>query len=785
MKSEIIFMDHPPDSSTIFKRDKLKTIDRKGGNPVEEYESKLSFVPLLQHWEKQLREGSAPAKLFAKEVLARAKRLPELYQPIDNPTWLSKYTELLELMLSPVFPAAINTWPVGKANAPFETKAFYHTPTWEPAFEVAPSSMDDYQTELQFDFSTLNICLAILSACYQQPLNCRMPAFQPVAVQGKDGVERFFRPIMNQNFLKINAIGNKPPLSKKSIQRLFENIYDTEAWRRALPPHKFEINGFTATTFDDVTAETALSRINSILLSKDALKTGENIAQLENLFRSYFLFPGLQVGVLSLRADDENFTVNDYPTGLLNWKKGTSLSEMPRSVYGRACHFGEVVISEQITAGNKNLLTKHGIGSHLVAPLKNSSGRVIGLVELGSTDAFAINSFTEIQLRNVLPQLSRSMERQQEELVNRIEALMRQKFTAMHPSVEWRFMEVAERYLSKLNEKGKAILEPILFKDIFPLYAQSDITSSSLTRNRTIREDIKTQMILIVDLLKLMMRRLDFPLLKHILQQAEGYVARLEDEMQTSDEAFFMHFILKEVHPLLREIAERGTLMHRAIHRYFGKLDPKLGIIYNKRKAYEESVNLINVTLSELMEEADDRAQLMIPHFFEKYQTDGVQFELYVGQSLLRHGKFSEFQLNNLRLWQLQTMCEVTRRMRDLKQILPMPLETAQLVFVYGQPISVRFRMDEKSFDVDGVYNLRYEIIKKRIDKAFVQGTEDRLTQPGKIAIVYAADPMRQLYLDFCAFLIKEGYIEEEIEELEIEKLQETQGLKALRVKVK
>ncbi len=29
--------------------------------------------------------------------------------------------------------------------------------------------------------------------------------------------------------------------------------------------------------------------------------------------------------------------------------------------------------------------------------------------------------------------------------------------------------------------------------------------------------------------------------------------------------------------------------------------------------------------------------------------------------------------------------------------------------------------MDEKRFDVDGAYNARYEIVKKRIDKAYVK----------------------------------------------------------------
>jgi hypothetical protein len=48
-------------------------------------------------------------------------------------------------------------------------------------------------------------------------------------------------------------------------------------------------------------------------------------------------------------------------------------------------------------------------------------------------------------------------------------------------------------------------------------------------------------------------------------------------------------------------------------------------------------------------------------------------------------------------------------------------LRVASLILVHGNPLAIKFRMDEKQFDVDGAYNIRYEIIKKRIDKAFIK----------------------------------------------------------------
>ena len=135
-------------SSSLSKSSKSKHVNN--GTTAREYQAKLSFAPLLQYWERQLGEGSAPAKLIAKEVIARAKRLPEFSQPIDDPTWLAKHTELLELMLSPVFPATSNADLIGLAYPPCSSTAFYHTPAWQPAFDVVLPRLDD-QTELPFE----------------------------------------------------------------------------------------------------------------------------------------------------------------------------------------------------------------------------------------------------------------------------------------------------------------------------------------------------------------------------------------------------------------------------------------------------------------------------------------------------------------------------------------------------------------------------------------------------------------------------------------------------------
>jgi len=137
-----------------------------------------------------------------------------------------------------------------------------------------------------------------------------------------------------------------------------------------------------------------------------------------------------------------------------------------------------------------------------------------------------------------------------------------------------------------------------------------------------------------------------------------------------------------------------------------------------------------------------------------------------------------------LRLWQLQALINVTKSVAGLQDSLPMKMTTAQLIFAFGQPITIQFRMDEKRFDVEGAYNVRYEVIKKRIDKALVLGTEERLTQPNHLAVVYTHVTDRKVYLELLQYLSESGQVVGEVEELELEPMQGVDGLMALRVKV-
>ena len=130
-------------------------------------------------------------------------------------------------------------------------------------------------------------------------------------------------------------------------------------------------------------------------------------------------------------------------------------------------------------------------------------------------------------------------------------------------------------------------------------------------------------------------------------------------------------------------------------------------------------------------------------------------------------------------------MVNIARLTHKLLPGLQIPLRTTQIIFVYSQPIDISFRKDERRFDVEGSYNIKYEIIKKRIDKVRVRQTGERLTQTGCIAIVFNNEKDMDEYRQHIEFLQNKGLLKDDkVEILDLEELQSVSGLKALRVGV-
>ena len=140
-------------------------------------------------------------------------------------------------------------------------------------------------------------------------------------------------------------------------------------------------------------------------------------------------------------------------------------------------------------------LIKSGVRSIVVAPLHYQE-QTIGTLELSSPNSGDLTALHAPKLDEVLPLFSMAVKRSMDELDNRVQAFIKEQCTAIHPVVEWRFRKAVFDGLERQGAAPGAVpteMEPIVFRDVHPLYAIADIRGSSTQRSWSIQADLLAQ----------------------------------------------------------------------------------------------------------------------------------------------------------------------------------------------------------------------------------------------------------------------------------------------------
>ena len=752
------------------------------------YEVKLSFDPLIERVESFFKKPTMSEEIY-QEIIQKFKHLEEL---TANDSQTEDYSADLEHLLAYYFPLFSQNNVLGFVGSPFGQSFVYQTPALKQLFQ-------DEEYEIWINgcgkitpsfFPVLHVARLILNHCYHREIEMDITETFTLRHR-KTGIEKHFRSSVYLDSINIIEKAPLKPITDEILQDLLNNYDDLDRWLAQFPPESFAFEGMSFVLFEDITEMEILSRIRERMGNKeDVLDLHSEVQFVRQQLKSFLNNERIVSGVAPVIMREWNEKTAQL--SILS-RSGSSLSIenhptlIEGSLYEKVIQTKETIICHDLnlepTTEVEQVLLANGISSLILVPVIDNQGAIVALIELGAPVETPLSAFTLFRLSEVISLLKIGLNRLRREVESSISIFMQKEFTSIHPSVDWKFRQVAKMALSHQKEH---IDMDIRFPDVYPLFGQLDIVGSSQARNQAIQADLDKNLSLLADTLEECRRQIDFPLLGMIAYKVEKWKRKITNNFFSSDETQASSFLLLEVHPLLRQMAEEHpSKVASVIHRYFDHIDPQVGIVYKKRKNFEQTVSQINQSISQFIEAEEASLQQVLPHYFELYKTDGIEYNLYIGQSLLSERKFSEHYVKNFRLWQLISMCKIVRQLEETKHQLPLPLSTAQLIFVYSNTLNIQFRKDEKKFDVEGVYNVRYEIIKKRIDKAYVVGKNERLTLAGHIAIAYLDDKDKTEYQQYLTYLAGEGYIEPNIEELVLEKVQGVEGIRALRVKVK
>lgn len=528
----------------------------------------------------------------------------------------------------------------------------------------------------------------------------------------------------------------------------------------------------------DITAQAIIQSITQLLIDHDSILKPQKFEALDCKMRQ--LFASDETVIVSIEGDQVRLFMSSLEADVEVGEY--SLQTLQRSHLVRALSTNQVLVVPDLakdceTAVGKQLVQR-GVRSLLLMPLVNESysphqeaPQPIGAVCLMSYQPGRFDGLDCRHAQQLIPAFTMALttalrQLRQRHLLNNI-----------HPAVEWRFAQEADRRSWGLPP------EPIVFEQVYPLYGISDIRGSSAERNRAIQLDLLEQFQLGLAVLDAVAACEANALTEQIRLDLLDHVHHLERDITVDSEITGIQYLGDRLEVHFDHFSCCSPIVQEAIDTYRAACNTEHGCVYTARAQYDSILSQINRALRETWDQWQDRMQAIIPHYCDIEISDGIDHMLYVGTSI--SPKFSAFHLKSLRYEQLRAMCDCARTALTIQGTSDVALQVTHLILVQDMTLDIFHDEEtERMFDVRGTRDMRYEIVKKRIDKAVDEATQTRITQPGKLTIVYTTERELDEYQEYLRYLVREGWINEDVEAGTVEPLQGVNGLRFVRVQV-
>ncbi len=573
---------------------------------------------------------------------------------------------------------------------------------------------------------------------------------------------------------EFNDLGVTPQSSRSELIGQLLAPEQVQALVDRLDLERYQVEGVLLLEGVEVTERQTIHSLIQLLIDRESVLQPRKMHRVNRLVRT--LFRADNSFILSAENDQARLLM-----GLDNLQDEATIFPMTQlqgSHFFTAAEAGQVLNIPNLQADCptqcEQFIQEQGVRSLLIIPLVVQSmletsaaqSKLIGIVGLTSQQAYHFDSVDCRNAATLIPALTAALRH-----------AIQRRFTKIHPAVEWRFVQEAERRSWGLPP------ETIVFNDVYPLYGISDIRGSSNERNRAIQTDLLHQFQLGIDIINAVCDSTETALGQQLKQDLDEHIAQLHEGVTVDAEVTLTRYLEQHLEKHFAYFRQCSPQALAAVEAYEAACDNDHGCVYQARQAYDQVIQQINGLLRDTWMTWQDKMQRVVKHYCDIETTDGIDHMIYVGESI--DSTFKPFHLRSLRYEQLRAVCDCARVSFTLKQRFQTQLEITHLVLVQVSTVDIiHDETTERLFDVRGTRDTRYEIVKKRIDKAVDAETRTRITQPGMLTIVYSTPEEWEEYRQYVRYLQREGWVAEKISYGSVEPLQGVTGLKFARVAV-
>jgi len=756
--------------------------------------SDFSFRPLENYLKKLNR--SSPIRMRMIDELIEALQ-QYLTGNKDNSSLLpdpddQSLFDLIYLALNPLLADERNCFLA--IASPLPGKIHYCTDAFNDLFKNGMAKAKSVGGTDQ-DVNLLNeyknyIYRLILSQCYHFSFQILEPGHYTYT-NPKTGLEEYYKVNIDTRFIEVVVTGELPDVTMDSIINAGPARIDPlTILEKILPLHFFKLSGFAVITLENITDTFAIDQIRNELVNHE---NEDHIYQ--QVIKSLSILSGNNAVHFSLKPltrlnnetiVDINPKIHSFMMDLAEQFEDEIMLQSLFSGYQE--NPVTYYFSSANNAGNNfeipihDLLESKKVKVYACLPLLFKQ-KVVGILEIYAFKEVLFFENILAKIAVALPLLSQLAKNSADHFSDKINDVVRRHFTVLQPAVLWKFHLAAWNYLQKEQKmEAGAAIESITFDGVYAIYGAIDIKDSTLKRNDALLKDIHNMLDESISISNQLIIA-GYPAEK-IKTSCVKFKSRYQHAVTLKDEIAILTFLRLYLKPLFMPLAEEEPDYLAYANAYLEQVGNGNSASHVNRNILEQKIGQLNEDITGFMARMIEDLQQLHPGYIKTFRTDGIESDIYIGQSITPRSKLDGGKIRAYRALHLRYMALMAKYSAQTSLTDSFALTTTQLIFAPGTPITITFRNDEKRFDVEGADNINYEIIKKRIDKICIKGKTERLNQPGKIAIVYQDDDIKTEYLHLISVLQEEGILRENVEILHLEDLKDVFGLMAIRVEI-
>lgn len=263
------------------------------------FNSNLCFRPLVMYLKKNIAEGNPGMLKLYGQVVEEFESHPELLEPIADINDLRSHSELIEELLSAVFPPTTSNYMYG-VSIPFKPEAVYVSPLFKKQL-LKPKT--NIITIPEFDLNTaltperLQFAYGLILKKYyglESSQTYRSVYSNPDA---ETGLMRYMELRVDGRFIEVRPVGELPKLPESVIESQTNRLMNISELMQQIPLEKFVFEGLFVLRINDMTEQEVIAKMKNRFLDNNAFSDSSIYNELEEQVQCLIGMKDVSIGI--------------------------------------------------------------------------------------------------------------------------------------------------------------------------------------------------------------------------------------------------------------------------------------------------------------------------------------------------------------------------------------------------------------------------------------------------------------------------------------------------------